>query len=58
MTMAGAHSSILRERRRSVIWIGLFAFLGQPLDQRGRKNWRPILRERRDAILKTSDEDA
>jgi hypothetical protein len=28
MKLAGAHSSILRERRRSVIWIGLFAFLG------------------------------
>jgi len=48
----------LRERWRPVIWTGLFAFLSQRLDQRGRKNWRPILRDRRDAILKTSDEDA
>lgn len=48
----------MRERWRPVIWTGLFAFLSQRLDQRGRKNWRPILRDRRDAILKTSDEDA
>src|ERR1700688_922777 len=48
----------LHERRRPVIWTGLLAVRDRRLDQRRRKNWRPILRDRRDAILKTSDEDA